>query len=282
MILDAHTHVFPPEFIARREALLAADPGFRALYAAPGARLATAEDLLGVMDESRVDRSVILGFPWRRAALFRRHNDYIASCVQARPHRFIGLGCFWPLARHAAQEAARCLAAGLAGIGELASYGDGRGRDLAAPLAEIMAVCRAGNAPVLLHAAEPVGHAYAGKEGLGPGEAYRIVKAFPANRIVLAHWGGGLVFYGLMTREVGAVMANVWFDTAATPYLYRPEIYRLAGEMVGHDRILFGSDYPLLRPERYLADMRAAGIGEEALKRVTGLNAAAVFGVAPL
>jgi len=45
------------------------------------------------------------------------------------------------------------------------------------------------------------------------------------------------------------VLANVWFDTAASPYLYRSDIYRLAAELAGEEKVLFGTDYPLLPVE---------------------------------
>ena len=38
----------------------------------------------------------------------------------------------------------------------------------------------------------------------------------------MAHWGGGLPFYGLMKKEGPEVLRRVYFDTAASPYLYRP------------------------------------------------------------
>ena len=50
-----------------------------------------------------------------------------------------------------------------------------------------------------------------------------------------------------MKKEVKGVLQNVWFDTAASPFLYQPEMYRVAGEAVGFDKILFGSDFPLLK-----------------------------------
>jgi hypothetical protein len=51
--------------------------------------------------------------------------------------------------------------------------------------------------------------------------------------------------------EVREVMKNVYYDTAATPYLYRSEIYSTALKIIGAEKIIFGSDYPLLGVERY-------------------------------
>jgi hypothetical protein len=86
--------------------------------------------------------------------------------------------------------------------------------------------------------------------------------------IILAHWGGGFFFYELMP-EVARAAQRVYYDTAASPFLYRPLIYRIALKIVGPKRILFGSDYPLLPPGRYfdeLEEIRLAGRDQALIK----------------
>ncbi len=53
MIVDFHTHIFPPDVIARRGELAIRDPWFGALYGNPRAKMATAGDLLASMDADR-------------------------------------------------------------------------------------------------------------------------------------------------------------------------------------------------------------------------------------
>ena len=67
MIIDFHTHIFPPEVRDNREEYVRRDPTFAEMYADPKAKIATAEDLLASMDEAGVDVSVALGFAWRDA-----------------------------------------------------------------------------------------------------------------------------------------------------------------------------------------------------------------------
>jgi predicted TIM-barrel fold metal-dependent hydrolase len=231
------------------------------------------------MDAAGVHKSVIFGFPWQRPDHFRRHNDHIIESVQRYPDRLIGLCCFSPLAPQAPEEAERCLGSGLSGVGELAVYGvdfpSGRSR----LLDEIMRLCVRFDVPVLIHTNEPVGHDYPGKSPTSLAQLYRFLKSYPQNKIVLAHWGGGLFFYALMKKEVREVLRNVWFDTAASPYLYEEDIYRVAGEILGDDQILMGSDYPLLAPKRYLTEMEAAGLPRRSFKKIAGENAACLLGV---
>jgi predicted TIM-barrel fold metal-dependent hydrolase len=104
-------------------------------------------------------------------------------------------------------------------------------------------------------------------------QIYRLVKRFPGNKIVLAHWGGGIFFFGLLKKEVKESLQNVYFDTAASPYLYDSEIYQVAVKIIGVDKILFGSDYPLLSPARYFNEMAQAGLTKNQLDKISGQNA---------
>jgi uncharacterized protein len=141
-------------------------------------------------------------------------------------------------------------------------------------LAPLMALCLAKGMMALIHTNEPVGHLYPGKTPNTLRQIYDLVRRFPANKIVLAHWGGGLFFYQLLKKEVKASLQNVYFDTAASPYLYDPDVYRVACEIVGSEKILFGSDYPLLSPARYFTEMAAAGLSRAARDSICGENAA--------
>jgi predicted TIM-barrel fold metal-dependent hydrolase len=279
VIIDFHTHVFPPELIGARSSLCDAEPAFASLYRSPEARLVAADDLLRVMDEDGVQKSVIFGFPWESPDLYRRQNDYIMEAVERYKGRFIGFCAFSPLSSNGASEVERCLRQGLSGVGELAVYQSGLTDEVSAGLKEVMSVCASLEAPLLLHANEPVGHEYAGKAPMTLGQIYRFIKAYPLNRIVLAHWGGGLFFYTLMKKEVREVLKNVWFDTAASPYLYDPRIYKVASELVP-DKVLFGSDYPLIRPGRYLKEIIDSGLTGEAFQRFVGGNAASCLRLA--
>jgi len=94
---------------------------------------------------------------------------------------------------------------------------------------------------------------------------------------VLAHWGGGIFFYSVLKKEVKEVLHNVYYDTAASPFLYDPRIYRLAIEMAGLDKILLGTDYPLIKPKRYFQELEAAGLSREEIEQIGGGNAMRLF-----
>jgi predicted TIM-barrel fold metal-dependent hydrolase len=272
MIIDFHTHVFPSFF--RDSVNLSGEHAFESLYRSPKARVVGTKELLRNMDEEEIHKSVIFGFPWEKPEHYRRHNDYIIESLQRYPDRLIGFCSFSPLTPEGPKEAERCLRSGLSGVGELAVYGSGLSSRVTGALKDVMALCSQFDVPLLLHTNEPVGHHYPGKTSMTLRQIYGFVKAYPSNRIILAHWGGGLLFYALMKKEVRGVIENVWYDTAASPYLYTPDIYRVAGEVIGLERILFGSDYPLIRPQRYFKEMALAGLPPRAIEKIAGLNAA--------
>ena len=180
----------------------------------------------------------------------------------------------------APEETERCINAGLSGVGELAFYLSGIDSEALKRLEPVMEICRnAGNLPVMIHTNEPVGHVYPGKTPITLEQIYALARHFPHNKVVLAHWGGGIFLYNLMKKEAEAVLKNIWYDTAASPFLFKPEIYRASIEAGIGDKILFGTDFPLLKPSRYYKDLETAGIGQDLKEKILGGNALSLMGM---
>lgn len=267
-LVDAHVHVFPPEMIRDRETYLYRDARFGALHRSPNAPMATFEQVIAHMDETGVDVSVVVGFAFADQGLCRMVNDYVLEAVAVRPDRLVGLACVAPDARGAVAELERCLDAGLRGCGELAPEGRSPGLDA-------VAGCLYERGSVLLvHSNEPLGHRYPGKGRFTPEACFALAKAHPRLTIVFAHMGGGLFLYELMP-EVRDVLSGVFYDTAAVPYLYGPEVYEVAVACAGPGKLLFATDYPLLSPARYFDDL--ARLEPAARTAVGGGNARKVF-----
>ncbi len=274
MIIDIHTHIFPEEICTHREKYFPGEPEFQLLYDSPKSRLVTASELISNMDAQEIDKSVVFGFPWNRFETAQFQNDYILEVVQAHPDRLIGFCCLNPLHPSAAKEVDRCIQSGLKGVGELAFYQSGIDAPVLDALSPIMGLCSENRLPVLIHTNEPIGHIYPGKAPMTLSEIYRMVLRFPDNVIVLAHWGGGLPFYHLLKKEVKEALKNVYVDTAASPFLYDQTIYPVAGAAFGYDKILLGSDFPLLKPLRYVDEMKKAGLTDGQIHAICGENAA--------
>jgi predicted TIM-barrel fold metal-dependent hydrolase len=273
VIVDFHTHVFSDEMRANRSEYLERDDWFAILYEDPRHKLASAEDVVASMQAAGVDRTVICGFPWRNGSLCREHNDYIIDAVRRFPDKLVGFACVQPLDAGGGRELDRCLSAGLCGLGELGP--DGQKFDVADKWAlEASAeVLQHHRRPLLLHSSEPMGHHYPGKGETFPWKLLKLAANFPDLTIVMAHWGGGLPFYELMP-EVRDALANVYYDTAASTYLYSFDIFSLATRITGAHRVLWGTDYPLLSQAKFLARVRSCGLPPEDLDLVLGSNAA--------
>lgn len=274
MIIDFHTHIFPKEIRENRETYFPSEPAFKLLYDSPKSKLVGAEEIIDSMDENGVDMSVVFGFPWKNSETFKIQNDYIMEVVARSPDRLIGLCCFDPFNKEAVSEAKRCMDGGLSGIGEIAFYQSGIDDVALDKLAPLMEICHDKGLPFLIHTNEPVGHLYPGKTPNTLKQIYTLVTRFSENKIVLAHWGGGIFFFNLLKKEVKEHLKNVYFDTAASPFLYHPEIYKYAVEIAGVDKILFGSDFPLLKPARYFKELKTSGLSKIQVKSICGMNAA--------
>lgn len=279
MKIDFHTHLFPTEIRGQKNLFFEGEPVFELLYGSPKAKMAGADDIIRAMDEAGIDMSVVCGFPWKNPRTVQSNNDYILEAIARYPQRLVGFCCVNLENETTVQEVERCLDAGMAGVGELAFYDGEIDNGAIDRLAPVMDLCRERDRPLMIHTNEPVGHQYPGKTPNTLAQLYRLPKTFPDNKIVLAHWGGGLFFYTLLKREVAAVLKNVYVDTAASPFLYDPAVYRLAAEILGPEKILFGSDYPLLAAGRYFDEMEQAGLSRADRDAICGLNAARLLGM---
>ena len=279
LVIDAHCHILPPSFVDRRAEIAGRDATFAALLSSPDARIASAEDLLEAMDRAGVERAVVMGLGWTDRQTATEANDYIIEAVGNNPGRLTGFGSVNPgWGEPAVAEARRCAAAGLPGIGEL--HADSQGFDItdAQIMAPVMDLARSSGMPVLVHASEPAGHQYPGKGVTTPDKLYKFIQGFPDNVIICAHWGGGLPFYSLMP-EVMEVLKNVYFDSAASPFLYRPEVFATVAELAGAKKVLFASDYPLMEISRPLEQARSAGLTPDVEAALLSGNAAKLLGL---
>ncbi len=278
-VIDAHVHVLPDRVRANLAQICEADAWFGACHAGPRAAVASAEDLVTAMDEAAVDRAVCFTWPFADPAMCAEGNDYLAAAVSRFPDRLVGFGCVQPNHPGAAREVIRCAQLGLRGLGELNADAQGWSLEDDAALSPLVRACVEVDFVWTLHCSEPVGHLYAGKGTATPDRVAALAQRYAELRIVGAHLGGGLPFYAHMPEIRALCRTNLWFDTAAAPFLYDATAYRTVVDLVGPDRLLFGSDHPLLRAPRYMAQLDALDLGEEQRAAILGGSAAALLEV---
>ncbi len=279
MLIDFHTHIFPPDIQKHRERFCACEPWFNELYSNPRSGIATAEDLVAEMDASGVDCAVTFSFGWTDPALIEETNSYVIDAMHRYPGRIYGMAVLQPMAgARAVRELERCAEAGMIGLGELMPHCQGYKLSDIALLTPLIEIVREHQLLVLSHCSEPVGHVYPGKGDVTLQDVVTFLTAFPDVRFIAAHWGGGLPFYCLMP-EIKRIAANVWYDTAATAYLYSNAILPAVIDLVGAERILFASDYGLLGQQRIIDYIVQSGISADAIEKILGGNAQSLLGL---
>ncbi len=279
MIVDFHTHIVPPAIKNNQNKYINRDPCFAVLYSSPNAKLVTADELISNMDREGIDISAVLNFGWTTQELCVETNDYILESIARYPKRLVGFCTVQLRSLEAAlDEIERCAKGGIKGVGEIrpdTQSIDLRDKESMQPFVDILTRY---NLILLTHTSEPVGHEYQGKGNITPDIIYPLITGFPDLTLVCAHWGGGLPFYALMP-EVKKAMSNVFFDTAASPFLYNPQIYTQVIQLVGAEKILFGTDYPLLPPSRLLKEIKSLDLPEKMERLILSGNAQRLLGI---
>src|SRR4030043_1651091 len=98
MIIDFHTHIFPPWVKENRQDYLRDDPCFAQLYSSPKAKIATADEVIASMNQAGIDTSVILNIGWASQEICAETNDYILEAVARYPDRLVGFCTIQPKA----------------------------------------------------------------------------------------------------------------------------------------------------------------------------------------
>lgn len=277
MIIDFHTHIFSSSVKHQRIDYVNRDPLFAQLYGDHKAKLASAEDLIKSMEEHEITASVVLNIGWSSQELCHESNNYILESVARYPDKLFGFAMVdFTSPETAIEELARCVKYGIKGVGEvrLSTSQLTDSRDIQPILDFIIE----NKLTMMLHTSEPLGHLYPGKGDTTPELLYPFISRFPSLKLICAHWGGGLPFYVLMPK-VKKALSHVYFDSAASPYLYSPRIYSDLASMVGDQKLLFGSDYPLLSPKRLLKEIDALNLPELTRKRLLYANAASLLDI---
>lgn len=103
-----------------------------------------------------------------------------------------------------------------------------------------------------------------------------IAADFPELQIIMAHPS---VPWQDEALSIATHKRNTWIDLSGwSPKYFPPELVRYANSVIT-DRVLFGSDFPLLTPERWLRDVASTPLRAEILPQVLKSNAARLLGL---
>ena len=199
------------------------------------------------------------------------NGDVLIPFVSVDPHR-----------GNAADEARRLIGKGARGFKFHPNLQGFFPNDrLAYPLYEVIAGARL---PAVFH----TGHSGMGS-GLPGGGGIRlkysnpiyvddVAADFPAMPIILAHpsfpWQDEALSVATHKPQVHIDLSG-W-----SPKYFPPQLVRYANSLL-RDKVLFGSDFPVITPERWMKDFDGIAIKDEVRPKILKENAARLFGLRP-
>jgi predicted TIM-barrel fold metal-dependent hydrolase len=99
---------------------------------------------------------------------------------------------------------------------------------------------------------------------------------FPGLTVILAHPS---VPWAASSISIATHKANAYIDLSGwSPKYFPADLVRAANSYL-QDKVLFGTDYPLLTPERWLRDFEALDLKPEAKSKILKANAVKVLGL---
>jgi len=103
---------------------------------------------------------------------------------------------------------------------------------------------------------------------------------------VAADWGDMQIFmahprFPSQDQALSVAMhkPNVWIDLSGWSPKYFPKSLVKYSNTLLKDRVLFGSDYPLITPERWMKDFEVAGFKPEVMPGILKDNAVRLLGL---
>ena len=249
MIVDAHTHRYPEEVLEDPQsfAQLHKEWHWLELVSSDNKKSlqgwSSREKMIADMDKSEVERAVLLGWYWENPETCELQNQWCSQWIARDPDRFIGFFSLHPELQNPIESLKRSMDLGFLGIGECHPWLQGASIQNENWM-KCMEFAAAEGWPVTFHVTEPVGHDYPGRVQTPFEEFLWLARQLPELKIILAHAGGLFPFYEL-NPKIRPELKNVHYDLAACPLLYDPEIYRKLIDVVGVEKILWGTDYPL-------------------------------------
>ncbi|MBK1879412.1 amidohydrolase family protein [Pelagicoccus mobilis] len=287
MIVDSHIHLYPPEVFSAPKAWAekrgetywlscVAPPKGKSLQA-----WKTVDELLEDMDAAGVEHAIILAWYWEKHDSCVENQAWQKQWISQHPDRLSALAPFNALGGEAAIDLFKsALDSGFKGLGELNPPAQGYAYSNPI-LHQALELAGQYDAVANFHVTDPTTHDYPGKITTPYSELLKLANEHSSTQFIFAHLGGCEAF-----RVKESAPANVYYDTAACPLLYKEPVYRKFCDTISPDKILFGTDYPLRvfpkdknSPEfsAPLAELTNTTLTSSETKAILGLNARKLF-----
>ena len=193
-------------------------------------------------------------------------NHFIAKTIAAGNGRFTGLGTLHPDSDRIDEEIDEILELGLKGVKlhpdiQRVAIDDPR-------MNRIYRRCE-GTLPILMHTGD------SRFDFSNPGRMLPVLQKYPNLTVIGAHLGGWSVWEEAAQRLSG--FKNFLVDCSSSFYAMTPKKAKELLLSYGTDRVLFGTDYPMWKPEIEIERFMNIDLTEEQREDILYRNAAKLF-----
>ena len=193
-------------------------------------------------------------------------NNFIADSVAASDGHFTGLGTLHPDSEDMEADVNEIIALGLKGVKlhpdiQKVAIDDPR-------MHKMYALCE-GKLPMLLHTGD---YRY---DFSNPNHMIPILEQYPNLTVIGAHFGGWSIWEEA-TQKL-CKYNNFLVDCSSSLYAITPEKAKELIHIYGVERVLFGTDYPLWKPEDEIERFMKIDLTEEEREAIFYTNAAKLF-----
>lgn len=228
----------------------------------------TVEELMSVMDGNGID-AVVTTPPYSSIGKDRTYdsaNTFLANAMEKAPGRILG---FIRVNPHLLEHALEKIEAGVRDQGFFGVKLHPRNEafainseELAFPIAELSGKL---GVPILIHTGEPDTYGFAQPTLVGG-----LADAFPDVNLIVGHMGKRLY--------EDAILVAKWFENIILETSFRgPREITRAVNIVGADRVVYGSDMPFGIPEIEMMKIRLCDISDEEKALILGENMARIL-----
>ena len=285
MTNDTHCHFFSTPFFAA----LGGDAARAKLgWEPPGTAAALADRWVAELDRHQVARAALIASVPGDAAS-------VAEAVDRHPTRFVGFFMVDPTRADAAAQTAAAIDSGLRGICLFPAMHHFHAHDERARAMFEVAAAKPGTAVFVHCGVLSVG--VRRKLGLpsafdmrfgNPLDLHAVALRYPTVPIIIPHFGAGLLREALMVADL---CPNILFDTSSSnswikyhPNLTLAAVFRHALDVLGPDRLLFGSDSSFFPRgwvkeiyEQQSAALDEIGASADVREKIFGANFTRIF-----
>lgn len=256
MVIDSHVHIYP-DAIAQKAALSIGE-----FYHIPMQMDGTVGTLLAQENKAGIDRQLVHSVAVTPSRVDSVNRFIIKSC--AENPSFIGFATMHPAYEGMEDALAQAKAQGLCGV-KLHPDFQKFYLDEEASL-RMFSVFAKLNLPALIHTGD---YRYPFSE---PKRMLRVLEQVPNLRVICAHLGGWSVWKDAWKTLAGH--PSVWVDTSSSLYQLSKEEAAFCIRQYGVNRVFFGTDYPMWKPEEERARLEALPLTKGEKEAILGDNLA--------